>query len=292
VANYIKATNFATKDTLSTGNPNKIIKGTEIDTEFNAIASAVASKSDINSPAFTGIPEAPTAASGTNTTQLATTAHVFAERTNTSTLTNKTLTSPTINTPTILGGSISGITDLAVADGGTGASTLAANNVLLGNGTSALQTVAPSTNGNFLRSNGTTWVSEAVSVGAGTVTSVATGNGLQGGTITSTGTLSVACPAANTVGSYATAQIQGWAASGTVVDFTFTFGSNYAAGTGNGQLQACAVGTKTDNDPNYAVQFSESNSLSGTWKWLGATSTVGVEYLYVARYLGLACRVS
>jgi hypothetical protein len=51
--------------------------------------------------------------------------------------------------------------DLTVANGGTGASTLSANAVLLGNGTSALQTVAPSTNGNVLVSNGTTWVSQA-----------------------------------------------------------------------------------------------------------------------------------
>jgi hypothetical protein len=50
---------------------------------------------------------------------------------------------------------------LTVANGGTGATTLAANNVLLGNGTSAIQTVAPSTNGNVLVSNGTTWVSQA-----------------------------------------------------------------------------------------------------------------------------------
>jgi hypothetical protein len=50
---------------------------------------------------------------------------------------------------------------LTVANGGTGATTLAANNVLLGNGTSAFQVVAPSTNGNVLVSNGTTWVSQA-----------------------------------------------------------------------------------------------------------------------------------
>jgi len=48
---------------------------------------------------------------------------------------------------------------LLASNGGTGASTLAANNVLLGNGTSALQTVAPSTSGNLLTSNGTSWVS-------------------------------------------------------------------------------------------------------------------------------------
>jgi hypothetical protein len=50
---------------------------------------------------------------------------------------------------------------LPVANGGTGAATFTANNVLLGNGTSALQVVAPSTNGNVLTSNGTTWVSSA-----------------------------------------------------------------------------------------------------------------------------------
>jgi len=50
------------------------------------------------SPAFGGTPTAPTAAAGTNTTQIATTAHVFAERSNTATLTNKTLTSPVIGT--------------------------------------------------------------------------------------------------------------------------------------------------------------------------------------------------
>ena len=39
---------------------------------------------------------------------------------------------------------------------------MTANAVLLGNGTSALQTVAPSTSGNVLTSNGTTWTSAAL----------------------------------------------------------------------------------------------------------------------------------
>lgn len=51
---------------------------------------------------------------------------------------------------------------LPVANGGTGAATLTANNVLLGNGTSAVQAVAPGTSGNVLVSNGTTWTSAAV----------------------------------------------------------------------------------------------------------------------------------
>jgi hypothetical protein len=63
----------------------------------------------------------------------------------------------------ITGGTITGITDLTVADGGTGASSITANSVILGNGTSALSgnLVAPSTSGNVLTSNGTTWTSAA-----------------------------------------------------------------------------------------------------------------------------------
>lgn len=57
-------------------------------------------KAPLASPALTGVPTAPTATAGTNTTQLATTAHTFAERSNSATLTNKTLTAPVINSPT------------------------------------------------------------------------------------------------------------------------------------------------------------------------------------------------
>lgn len=78
MANYTKATNFASKDSLTTGDPAKIVKGTEIDDEFNAIATAINSKANTNSPTLTGTPLAPTAATGTNTTQIATTAYVLA----------------------------------------------------------------------------------------------------------------------------------------------------------------------------------------------------------------------
>jgi hypothetical protein len=50
-------------------------------------------------------------------------------------------------------------TDVTVAQGGTGLSTLTANNVILGNGTSTPLFVAPGSNGNVLTSNGTTWQS-------------------------------------------------------------------------------------------------------------------------------------
>lgn len=95
MSNYNKSTNFAVKDSLTTGNPAKAVKGTEIDDEFNAISSAISSKADTASPALTGTPTAPTATSGTNTTQVATTAFVKGEIdssvSSTQALTNKTI---------------------------------------------------------------------------------------------------------------------------------------------------------------------------------------------------------
>ena len=82
MSNYVKSTNFATKDTLSAGDVNKIVKGTEIDTEFNNIATAVSTKADLASPTFTGSPVLPTGTTGVtqsstdDTTKLATTAFV------------------------------------------------------------------------------------------------------------------------------------------------------------------------------------------------------------------------
>ena len=82
MSDYTKATNFASKDSLSSGNPLKIVKGTEIDTEFNSIATAVATKADLASPTFTGSPVLPTGTTATtqtstdSSTKLATTAFV------------------------------------------------------------------------------------------------------------------------------------------------------------------------------------------------------------------------
>ena len=84
MSNYTKSTNFATKDALSSGNPLKIVKGTEINTEFDNIQTAVATKADLASPTFTGTPTLPTGTTGVtqsfgnNTTLLSTTAFVQA----------------------------------------------------------------------------------------------------------------------------------------------------------------------------------------------------------------------
>ena len=59
---YTKSTNFATKDTLTSGDPLKIVRGTEINTEFDNIQTAVNSKADTASPTFTGTITAATVA--------------------------------------------------------------------------------------------------------------------------------------------------------------------------------------------------------------------------------------
>lgn len=78
MANYVKLTDFASKDALATGNPLKLIKGTEINDEFNAIQTAIGTKADLSSPAFLGNPTAPTQVAGNNSTRISTTAFVQA----------------------------------------------------------------------------------------------------------------------------------------------------------------------------------------------------------------------
>jgi len=56
---------------------------------------------------------------------------------------------------------------LGVARGGTGATTLNSEAVIIGNTTGAVKFVAPGTSGNVLTSNGTAWVSQAAAAGGG-----------------------------------------------------------------------------------------------------------------------------
>jgi len=152
---------------------------------------------------------APTPSPGDNSTKIATTAFV---QTKVGTL--GTMSTQNATAVAITGGTITGITDLAVADGGTGASTLSANAVLLGNGTSALQTVAPSTSGNVLTSDGTTWTSAAAtSIGVGQTWQSVIGSRSTGTTYTnSTGRpimVSVSCQSTSSPGGAFGFQING-----------------------------------------------------------------------------------
>ena len=74
MSNYTKTTNFLAKDSLPDTDTAKIIRGSEFDTEFNNLVTAVASKANTLSPTLTGVPTTPTAAAGTSSLQIASTA--------------------------------------------------------------------------------------------------------------------------------------------------------------------------------------------------------------------------
>lgn len=150
---------------------------------------------------------------------------------------------------------LSGLVPLA--NGGTG-STNTINSVVAGSGISISTTGTQAT---------------VTSLATGTVVSVATGNGLSGGPITTSGTLSIACPSFASVGSYA------FVSGG--YNTSYTSGSNYSLLAASFQISFYNITSE------YPVVI-DFESLPGTWKWMSATTTATVNY----RPYGIACRIA
>lgn len=248
MSNYTKSTNFATKDTLTSGDPLKIVKGTEINTEFDNISTAIATKGESTSGTFT---------------------------------------TPTINTATISGGTINnavigGTTPLAgtftVFTATSDSSFTSTGAVLLSKGTSAQRPASPSqgqirfntTTTGFEGYNGTTWAS--VGGGGATGTSgndifyensktVTMGYSLTAGkNAMSTGPITIA---ANFNGtgyiSGTTLTISGTTGTGVLVVGSVISGSGVTSGT-----VITAFGTGTGTTGTYTVSPSQTVGSSGS----------------------------
>jgi hypothetical protein len=196
-----------------------------------------------------------------------------------------------------LGGTLSGVSletqvtgTLPVANGGTGATTLTANNVLLGNGTSAPLFVAPGTTGNVLTSDGTTWASSTPAAGFST-SADNTFTGTQSFTGTSAKLAEVLTNAAEV------ATVSATAATGTIaydittqsvlyytsnasgnwtVNFRASSGTslNTALATGQSVTVAFLVTQGATAYYNSAVQVDGTTS-GVTTRWLGGAPTAG-----------------
>ena len=80
MADYNVQVSWSGKDALSDSDAGKVISGDDFHTEFTAVKTAMDSKADVASETLTGTPLAPTAATATDTTQIATTAFVQANK--------------------------------------------------------------------------------------------------------------------------------------------------------------------------------------------------------------------
>jgi hypothetical protein len=131
MTNYVKTTNFLTKDSLPDDDKGKVIRGSEFDIEFNNLVISIASKANLASPEFIGVPRAPTATTGSNTNQIATTAFVTTAAGNVKD-TLGTMALQDADDVNITGGSITGLTNLETADGTISGGTIGGTRVKIG----------------------------------------------------------------------------------------------------------------------------------------------------------------
>jgi hypothetical protein len=173
-------------------------------------------------------------------------------------LTTDTANITTATIGAVLGTSATLSSPLPVASGGTGRATLTANNLLLGNGTTQVAFVAPSTSGNVLTSNGTTWSSAAPSVSSSSFTGANQSLDASGGYQKFPGGLTLQ-----------------WGSVSVSGNTTTTFNFPIAFASACVFVKEAVVSTNVDTQDNHnativsASQFTISNgaSATGTFKY-------------------------
>jgi len=266
MTNYTKSTNFATKDTLTSGDPLKIVKGTEINTEFDNISTAIATKADTASPTFTGTVTIPTAA-----------------------ISAGTITGTTINN-SVIGGTTAVAGTFTTLTASSDSSFTSTGAVLLSKGTTAQRPASASSGQirfntsttNFEGYNGTGWAS----VGGGGATGTG-GNDIfyeNSKTVTigysissnknamSTGPITIAASFSGTgYISGTTLTISGTTGSGVLVVGSVITGSGVTSNT-----VVTAFGTGTGTTGTYTVTPSQTVGSSGSQITITASTAVTV----------------
>jgi hypothetical protein len=266
MTNYTKSTNFATKDTLTSGDPLKIVKGTEINTEFDNISTAIATKADTASPTFTGTVTIPTAA-----------------------ISAGTITGTTINN-SVIGGTTAVAGTFTTLTASSDSSFTSTGAVLLSKGTTAQRPASASSGQirfntsttNFEGYNGTGWAS----VGGGGATGTG-GNDIfyeNSKTVTigysissnknamSTGPITIAANFSGTgYISGTTLTISGTTGSGVLVVGSVITGSGVTSNT-----VVTAFGTGTGTTGTYTVTPSQTVGSSGSQITITASTAVTV----------------
>ena len=194
---------------------------------------------------------------------------------------NAVITSGTISNTMLTNVTINSVSSaITAAQGGTGLTTLPANNLLLGNGTGSLVSIAPGTNGNVLTSNGTVWLSAAAGAVAGNVTFGNTTVAL-GGSSSSIGNLTLNNTTINSgsIASGVTAITQAAAANNTAIattQFVTTAVTSAAVPNSYNTVGTYAMGKVSGSISNpftlgttYAAATLGIPSGSGTWRFMG-----------------------
>jgi len=254
MSNYTKSTNFATKDTLTSGDPLKIVKGTEINTEFDAISTAIATKADTASPTFTGTVTIPTlSVSGT------------------STLTSQPILSSLTASKPVFTDSSKGLVStgtLGADQGGTGVANNAAMTVTGSGNFAYTRTLTGTTNVTF-PTTGTL----ATLAGSETFTNKTLTSPAIGGTPTGVGILTSGTAVASTSGtSISFSSIPSW-----VKRVTIMLAGVSTNGASNLAVQIGPVaGVETSGYSGYAYTPTSPASYTTEWAINGTNSAVNV----------------